>query len=325
MTRGAVTRLGEHDAVPTHHRGNDMTDTPTPPDGWYPDPAGSGGLRRWNGTAWTDEVRPAAGEVPAAAQAPGGASVEPSPAAGTDAPTVESPVPPAPVSQPVAPQAATPPVPPTSTTSAPAYSSAPAYPGTSASSSAPAYPGSGAPAYPTAPAAPSAAAPARSDIPTDTVWIWLVVALPLVSLLALFLFDWSAYVQESIYASLYPEQAPYAAAATLTVTAGASAFSFVVAALTVLFSFLDWRQLRARGIQKPFHWAWSFFVFAISSGGVYIIGRAVVLRRQTGKGLAPVWGWIAVMLVTVIAGAIWVAALLNTLLPLIEQLQYYGY
>uniref|UniRef100_UPI0025DA4A6D DUF2510 domain-containing protein n=1 Tax=uncultured Microbacterium sp. TaxID=191216 RepID=UPI0025DA4A6D len=34
-----------------------MTDSPTPPDGWYPDPAGGGGLRRWNGTSWTDELR----------------------------------------------------------------------------------------------------------------------------------------------------------------------------------------------------------------------------------------------------------------------------
>jgi hypothetical protein len=38
------------------------------PFGWYPDPAGSGMLRWWNGSAWTDhleyprpEVQPAAG------------------------------------------------------------------------------------------------------------------------------------------------------------------------------------------------------------------------------------------------------------------------
>ncbi|KTS87553.1 hypothetical protein NS183_10630, partial [Microbacterium testaceum] len=46
-----------------------MTDTPTPPEGWYPDPAGSGGTRRWDGTAWTDEVRPAVTEHADAAQA----------------------------------------------------------------------------------------------------------------------------------------------------------------------------------------------------------------------------------------------------------------
>ncbi|WP_258222908.1 DUF2510 domain-containing protein, partial [Microbacterium sp. HMWF026] len=44
-----------------------MTDSPTPPDGWYPDPAGGGGLRRWNGTSWTDEVRAHDGSVVAPA------------------------------------------------------------------------------------------------------------------------------------------------------------------------------------------------------------------------------------------------------------------
>ena len=285
-----------------------MTDTPTPPDGWYPDPAGGGGLRRWNGTAWTDEVRPAAG----------GSSAEQS-SSRPEAPAAP-PVPPTPNTDvPASPAASAPPVP---RADAPAYASGQSAPDHAA---APARPAPSAPAYPTAPAAPSASAPARRDIPTNTVWIWLVVALPLVSLVTLFLFVFTAYIQESIYASLYPEQAPYAAAASLAVTAGASAFSFVIAALTVLFSFLDWRQLRARGIDRPFHWAWSFFVLAISSGGVYIIGRAVILRRQTGKGMAPVWGWIAVTLVTIIAVAVWVALLLNALLPLIEELQYYGY
>jgi hypothetical protein len=27
--------------------------------GWYPDPAGSGGMRWWNGTSWGDQVEPA--------------------------------------------------------------------------------------------------------------------------------------------------------------------------------------------------------------------------------------------------------------------------
>ena len=138
----------------------------------------------------------------------------------------------------------------------------------------------------------------------------------------LFLFDWQTYVQESVYASAYPEQAPYLASSSLAVTAGTSIFSLIIVALTVLFAFLDWRQLRARGIQKPFHWAWSFTVLVISSVGVYVIGRAVILRRQTGKGLAPVWGWIAVTLVTIIAVSIWVVALFSAIVPILEQLQY---
>jgi hypothetical protein len=34
-----------------------MTGTPSPPAGWYPDPGGTTQLRRWDGAAWTDEVR----------------------------------------------------------------------------------------------------------------------------------------------------------------------------------------------------------------------------------------------------------------------------
>lgn len=305
-----------------------MTDTPTPPDGWYPDPAGSGGLRRWNGTAWTDDVRPPAAAPETATPAEPVAEPEAEPAA----PVADTPPVP-PVAPPVPPVAPT--VPPTAPAAAdaaaPAYASAPAYPGAPAYPAAPPQPGattstgSGIPASPVAPgypSAPAAAAPARADVSTNTVWIWLAVALPLLSVLTLFLFDWSTYIQESVYASAFPEEAPYLASSSLAVTAGTSIFSLIIVALTVLFAFLDWRQLRARGIQKPFHWAWSFTVLAISSIGVYVIGRAVILRRQTGTGLAPVWGWIAVTLVTIIAASIWVVTLFSAIIPILEQLQY---
>ncbi|MBC9955040.1 DUF4282 domain-containing protein [Leucobacter sp. cx-42] len=38
-----------------------MTETPhsTPPAGWHPDPAGSDQLRFWDGSAWTEQLRPA--------------------------------------------------------------------------------------------------------------------------------------------------------------------------------------------------------------------------------------------------------------------------
>ena len=45
-----------------------MSTTPSgaAPRGWYPDPAGSGGDRYWNGTAWAEAVV----NVPSAEQAP---------------------------------------------------------------------------------------------------------------------------------------------------------------------------------------------------------------------------------------------------------------
>lgn len=362
-----------------------MTDTPTPPEGWYPDPAGGDGLRRWDGTAWTDEVRPVHGDgvpqvaaqdsgsasestpAPAAAQGsapestptPAAAAEEPAlsgeasndpaapastsdhaaTAAQTDAPSAspagasapaahnEIPAPPAPSAIPAPPAPSAIPAPPAP--SAPFASAPPAaYPVTPPSaapaySSAPAYPGTPAPAgYGGYPAAPSVGAQPvlRRDIPTNTVWVWLVVFLPLVGVLSLFLFDWSSYIRESFYAGLYGE--PGAMGTDAIVSTVATLASVVLGALVVLFSFLDWRQLRARGVEKPFHWAWSFLVLVIGSGLVYVIGRGVVLRRRTGSGLAPVWASIVVTVVSIVIAAIWFVIILTQVFTLIEEAQY---
>lgn len=419
-----------------------MTDTPTPPDGWYPDPAGGGGLRRWDGTSWTDEVRSVDGSTPitasepaphdAASTAPGsdvtpddGAgdpaprtdADSPSPASGaapaspdeaassvpatgaapashaatagpgdaspTSAASGSSEVPAAPADEPeaatapaaptasaattpAAPAAAVPtaadstattPAVPTATApaaaagaaavaaaaaaSAPSAASAgtpvpptPVFPAapTSAgvpvsggSGGVPAYPGTAAAGgYPSAPAVGNDTAP-RRDITTNTVWIWLLALLPLVSLVVLFAFDWGSYIRESVYASLYADPLAPPSSAGAVLTAVSSLLSIVLCAATVLFAFLDWRQLRSRGIERPFHWAWSFFVLAIGSGLVYIIGRSVVVRRHTGRGLAPLWAAIAVTVVTWIAVSIWVVVLLSVVFSLVQELQYtYG-
>ena len=75
----------------------------------------------------------------------------------------------------------------------------------------------------------------------------------------------------------------------------------LIYALTVLFAYLDWRQLRGRGFDRPFHWAWGFLV----PPWVYVIGRSVVVRRQSGRGLAPLWVLIAVEVVVLIGLSIW--------------------
>jgi len=443
-----------------------MTDTPTPPDGWYPDPAGGGGLRRWDGQSWTDEVRAVDGSAPLAspesesererehsdggdfggdldsaaaethptehsvtdaeqseddAQSPALAAVATaayaerasaestsadaaSPAAhdgaalitpstpgatsaaapyGDDAGTAsgssdlgdestsgssdtrssaDSSTPAAsasasgsaaadpdagpaaaPAARPAANSAAAsagaaalpaavasaPPASPTNAPVPPAYSTTPASASGAtppAYASAPAYPGTTPTAggYPSAPSVGYDTAP-RRGIPTNTVWIWLLVALPLVSVVSLFAFDWGSYIRESVYAELYADPFASPSTAGVVLTAVSSVLSIVLLAATVLFAFLDWRALRARGIEQPFHWAWSFFVLLIGSGLVYIIGRSVVVRRHTGKGLAPLWAAIAVTVVTWIIVSIWVVMLLALVFSLVQELQYiYG-
>lgn len=444
-----------------------MTDTPTPPDGWYPDPAGGGGLRRWNGTSWTDEVRAVDGSTPISSgegedatvptdddasrvaasdrdavtsatttpddhraadetstesfgveggssplasdsvasdsvaahvghgsteddptwhdDTPAVASSTPGESAATrgssagwesiaaqDSPAAQEPPatrepldaqepsaarepldaqePPAARDPHVAPAGAgaaaaaalaassvTPPVAP-----APAFRSAAAYPGAPASATsagAPAYPGTASAGAPSYPGAPTAGAPGyasappvgygaapRRDINTNTVWIWLLVALPLVGVLSLFAFDWGSFMRESVYNDLYSESLASPSMAGTLLTVVSSVLSLVLAAATVLFAFLDWRQLRARGIERPFHWAWSFFVLAIGSGLVYIIGRSVIVRRHTGKGLAPLWTAIGVTVLTWIIASVWVVMLLTQIFSLVQELQHtYGY
>ncbi len=47
-----------------------MSDTPTTPAGWYPDPTAPGTERYWDGTAWTDHSRPISVAPPAPPPAP---------------------------------------------------------------------------------------------------------------------------------------------------------------------------------------------------------------------------------------------------------------
>ena len=440
-----------------------MTDTPTPPDGWYPDPAGGGGLRRWNGTGWTDEVRSATESASAhdAAPRPGdssadqgsaategssydisssldpqehpagaaheGASADASAHEGTpslDTPsayaaggadshdthgqdgahdaaaplTASEPAAPAPhepapydsaahnsaahdsvahespshdsaasesashgsashgsashgsASSGSAPSAVpdsaysaagaaaaagvppvAPPAAPVAPPAAPAYTSAPAFPGAPASSSAPAYVAGAAgagyaagPGYPSAPPVSYDTAAPRRDIKTNTVWVWLMVFLPVLSLLGVVIFDWSSYFRDAFYAGVYsydsgPASMAGTNAATALITVVTSVVSIVVSALTVLFAFLDWRQLRARGVDRPFHWAFSFFVLVIGSGLVYIIGRGVILRRRTGSGLGPIWAAVAVKLAVVIGFIVWIVVLIAQMSALIND------
>jgi uncharacterized protein YxjI len=56
---------------------------PSPPPGWYPDPAGGGGSRWWNGQGWTEHVQPAPAPPPPPPAAP------PPPGAWTPSPVAQ--------------------------------------------------------------------------------------------------------------------------------------------------------------------------------------------------------------------------------------------
>ena len=79
---------------------------------------------------------------------------------------------------------------------------------------------------------------------------------------------------------------------------------FAIYAFCIVFAALDWRELKARGVPQPFHWAWSFFVFAVGIPVVYVIGRTVVVRRRTGSGVAPLWVFVGLEVATFIVSIV---------------------
>ncbi|NUU06295.1 DUF2510 domain-containing protein [Leifsonia sp. C5G2] len=192
-----------------------MTYEATPAPGWYPDPHGSGALRWWDGTRWSDQL--------AAAPSP--------------------------------------------------YT------------------------------APQRRRPLDPATPIFTVWIWLVVAIPGLSACLLFLLQPQVLFREIPGTSRVTISDPFAliGGPMYFVVIG---LNWLLTAAFVVFSWLDYRELLRRGVERPFHWAWSFL------GIVYPIGRSVVVRGvAAGRGLAPIWVAIGVYALTLIVSMIWVIRL----------------
>jgi hypothetical protein len=137
--------------------------------------------------------------------------------------------------------------------------------------------------------APYSAAPvlrAPEGTSPSTPFIWIIALLPAASLA--FSLAQLGTIDVTLAEALDPN-APLVATANLL----AYGITLVIATLTIVFAFLDSRALAAKGVPRPFHWAWSFF--ALLSAPVYMIGRSVVARRRTGSGLAPMFVNLAII------------------------------
>lgn len=154
--------------------------------------------------------------------------------------------------------------------------------------------------------------PLAPDAPIYTVWIWLVVLVPLASILLLLVTNpFSGYaefmrtVETSGRASANSLLEIYSPVFLLN-----SLFSWVVYAAIIVFSWLDHRELERRGVERPFHWAWTFLPSA-----VYVIGRSVIVRRVAPRrGLVPIWVMIAVTGVSLVVSGWLVGNLMTSIL-----------
>lgn len=159
-----------------------------------------------------------------------------------------------------------------------------------------------------APAASAASAPAKAPAPAaaatprpGTVWIWAAVVASALPLYTGFLLDGEAVARlfGAASAALTPAGWIVAGLSLLVVV------DLILVALAVLFARLDHRALRRRGIATPFAWGWAALAFVVTLG-VYVAGRTVVVHRETGRGLAPLWGWLIVTIVGLVVFAAWI-------------------
>jgi hypothetical protein len=155
--------------------------------------------------------------------------------------------------------------------------------------------------------------------PVYTPWIWFVAVLPLLSTIPLMLIDWRGYLENSILAASNATAAPEVYALT---GFGAGYFlaafaGWVLAAVGIVSSYLDWRILRDRGFTRRFHWAWAFL-----GTTVYAIGRSVMVRRASGASNAVMW---VAIVVYVIALVVPLARITTQMVAAFATLALYGY
>lgn len=141
--------------------------------------------------------------------------------------------------------------------------------------------------------------------PVYNPYIWLVTLLPVITLIILLFWNPAFHVQY-VGARRVPTLDPSAFSVSyfLLIISG-----WLIFAVSVLLSYLDWRKLQNDGVVRPFHWAWAFL-----SAGVYVVGRSVIVHKVAPqRGLAPVWALIGLTALSVIVASVKVSMIVSTI------------
>jgi phosphate starvation-inducible membrane PsiE len=156
---------------------------------------------------------------------------------------------------------------------------------------------------------PAARRALPADVSPDTPWIWLAVLLPVLSLGTLFALD----VRDMMQGMVEQPNNPFAVYGVGYLAAVAA--SYLIAGVVVWFSYLDWKALKAKGVDRPFHWAWAFFI----GYPVYVIGRSVIVHQVSKRGLGPIWAYIGVVVLSFIVCAVWFVWIFQTMFDFASQ------
>lgn len=129
--------------------------------------------------------------------------------------------------------------------------------------------------------------------PVYNPYIWLIVLLPLISTAAFASYDMAGYMRDSLTGG-NSVSAMFSPSYLLLIALGWGLYL-----VTVLLAYFDWKRLTRDGYVRPFHWAWAFL-----SSTVYIIGRSVIVKRRSGRGLLPIWIMIGVFVIALVVAVV---------------------
>ncbi|MBT2517525.1 DUF2510 domain-containing protein [Streptomyces sp. ISL-90] len=140
--------------------------------------------------------------------------------------------------------------------------------------------------------------------PVYTVWIWLIVVLPILPYIPLFFWDYEGYLLQSMtdptaQVRMYLDP----------MYLGTTVLGWLTYGVLVWFAYLDTVALRRLGYAKQFHWAWTFLMSL-----VYVIGRSVVVKRQAGYGATPIAVGITLYVGGIIGVLVWMFTIVANLM-----------
>lgn len=166
--------------------------------------------------------------------------------------------------------------------------------------------------------------PARRPLPDATPvytpWIWLVAVLPLLNGIVLFTYRPFAGYSRMLSDPTQPVIPDPVALLGGPLFVIGTMVTWLALALTVVFAWLDHRELTRRGVERPFHWAWTFLAPI-----VYAIGRSVVVRKVAGgRGAAPIAVSIIVLALTIVASIAFVLIAFGSMMQSIGDVSTVG-
>ena len=150
-----------------------------------------------------------------------------------------------------------------------------------------------------------------ADRPVYSVWIWLIVLLPLLSLGSFFLWQPNFDYLSSPGSLATPGYESRYLSSMFTPGYFVILFGgWILYGLTAVFAWRDAVWLRKQGVVRPFAWPWVFLY-----SPAYVIGRSVIVRRVAApRGLAPIWVLIAVVALGFVVAIVWTVSLMSGML-----------